>query len=608
MSALRGNPLDDEFLRVRLVLVGMLALLVFLGGWLWHLQVHRGASFEQDQLKQSVRRVRIPGVRGRMFDARENCVADNRASYNIVLYLEELRKPGKWDRTIDHVLGQLEELGRRLGTPSELDRDKLRAHIRRSLPLPLVAWRDVDEAVLARFAEQAGQIPGVDIQVDNVRLYPFGPRACHVLGYVGRADIEQDETEPYHYYLPEMTGRSGLEKSLDEILRGEAGGRLLRVDATGFRRYDSGQREPRSGEDVQLTLDMRVQALAEDALGEVPGSVVVIDPRNGDVLAMASRPGFDPNGFVPRISAEQWKRFNEDPEFPLVNRCVAGGYAPGSTFKPVTALAGLEHETAHAGDVHSCPGYFQLGRATFRCWYHSGHGALTMRQAVERSCNVYFFHVGLQTGVERLAAEARAFGLGRKTGIELDYELAGNVPDDAWKRRTQHDAWRDGDTCNMAIGQGALVVTPLQMASLTATLANGGKVYRPRLVRGVRALGERAFTAKEPELVREMAWRPEDIALVRNGMRDVVNGTWGTARKVALPNVVIAGKTGTAEFGRKDEKKRHAWMIAFAPFEAPRYAIAMLVDEGISGGETAAPRMLKLLSGLFSAPAQEGQG
>jgi len=231
-----------------------------------------------------------------------------------------------------------------------------------------------------------------------------------------------------------------------------------------------------------------------------------------------------------------------------------------------------------------------------------------MRQAVERSCNVYFFHVGLQTGVDRLAEEARAFGLGRKTGIELDYELAGNVPDDAWKRRTQQDAWRDGDTCNMAIGQGALVVTPLQMASLTATLANGGKVYRPRLVRGVRALGERAFIAKEPELVREMTWRPEDIALVRNGMRDVVNGAWGTARKVALPNVVIAGKTGTAEFGRKDEKKRHAWMIAFAPFEAPRYAIAMLVDEGVSGGETAAPRMLKLLSGLFSAPAQEGQG
>lgn len=606
--SLRGSPLDDDFLRVKLVLVGMLAALFFLGGWLWHIQVHRGADYQKDQLKQSVRRVRIPGVRGRLFDRRDQCVADNRASYNIVVYLEELRKPGKWDRTIDHVLKQLDDLGQVLGEPSELDRDKLRAHIRRSLPLPLIAWRDVSESVLARFAEQANRAPGVEIQVDHVRLYPFTNQACHVLGYVGRADIEQDEAEPYHYYLPEMTGRSGLEKSLDELLRGEAGGQLLRVDATGFKRNEFGQREPKRGTDVQLTLDMRIQGLAVDALGVAPGSVVVIDPRNGDVLAMASTPGFDPNQFVPRISAAHWKALNEDELFPLVNRAVAGGYAPGSTFKPVTALAGLSAETAHAGDVHSCPGYFQLGRAVFRCWNHSGHGALAMQQALERSCNVYFFHVGLQVGVERLAAQSRAFGLGRKTGIELDYELAGNVPDTAWKRRTQHDGWRDGDTCNMSIGQGALVVTPLQMASLTATLANGGSVYRPRLVRGLRAPGEPAFAEQPPELVHRMDWRPADIALVRQGMRDVVHGAWGTAKKVAVPGVFMAGKTGTAEFGRKDERKRHAWMIAFAPFEQPRYAVAVLVDEGVSGGETAAPIMRKIISGLFDPTQQEGRG
>lgn len=608
MSALRGQPFDDEFLRVRVVFVGMFLALLFLGGWLWHIQVHRGPSFEQDQLKQSVRRVRIPGVRGRLFDRKENCVADNRASYNIVLYLEELRKPGKWDRTVDHVLTQLDALGQKLGAPSELDRDKLRNHIRRSLPLPLVAWRDVSEEVLARFAEQAGQQPGVDIQVDNVRLYPFGPRAGHVLGYVGRAEIEQDEAEPFHYYLPEMTGRSGVEKKLDDVLRGDAGGRLLRVDATGFRRYDSGLREPRSGQDVQLTLDMRVQALAEDALGEVAGSVVVLDPRNGDVLALASKPGFDPNQFVPRISTEQWRALNEDPLRPLVNRAVAGGYPPGSTFKPITALAGLEHGTCHASDTHTCPGYYQLGSATFRCWYHSGHGALHLRQAVERSCNVYFFHMGLEMGVDRLVEEARALGLGSKTGVELDFETAGLVPDPAWKRRVHRDGWRDGDTCNMSIGQGALLATPLQMASVTATLANGGKVFRPRLVRAVRAPGEPHFTEREPELLREMKWRPEDVEVVRAGMRDVVNGSWGTARKVALPGVIIAGKTGTAEFGRKDERKRHAWMIAFAPYDQPRYAVALLVDEGISGGETAAPRMRQLLSGLFAPTPQGGQG
>jgi penicillin-binding protein 2 len=606
--SLRGHLLDDEFLRVRLVLAGMLLALFFLGGWLWIIQVHRGASFERDQIKQSVRRVRIPGVRGRLFDRKGDCVADNRASYNIVIYLEELRKPGKWDRTIDHVLAELDTLGRVLGAPSELDREKLRSHIRRSLPLPLVAWRDVNPEVLARFAEQADHTPGVDILVDNVRLYPFGSRACHVLGYVGRADIEQDETEPYHYYLPEMTGRSGLEKSLDVRLRGEAGGRLLRVDATGFRRYDSGQREPSPGAYAQLALDMNIQALAEDALGTNTGSVVVLDPRNGDVLAMASKPGFDPNDFVPNISTALWKLLNDDERHPLINRAVAGGYAPGSTFKPVTVLAGLDSGLTHPGDVYTCPGYFQLGRSTFRCWNHNGHGDLTLRQSLERSCNVYLFHVGLQVGVDRIAAEARALGLGRKTGIELDYEIAGNVPDPAWKKKTQHDAWRDGDTCNMSIGQGALVVTPLQMANLTATLANGGKVFRPRLVRGWRNAGDPVFVEEAPEVVQVLGWKPEDIALARNGMRDVVNSAWGTARKVALPNVVIAGKTGTAEFGRKDERKRHAWMIAFAPFDQPRYAVALLVDEGISGGETVAPLMHKLMLGLFPQVPQEGQG
>lgn len=603
-----SHILDDEFLRVRILLVAIIAALLFLGGWLWNIQIHRGASYEQDQVRQSVRRVRLPGVRGRMFDSKGNCVADNKASYNIVIYLEELRKSGKWDRTIEHVMSQLDELGRVLGQPTELDRDKLRAHIRRSLPLPLVAWRNVSETMLARFAEQAGRVPGVDIQVDNVRLYPFGPRACHALGYVGRADIEQDEEEPYHYYLPEMTGKSGLEKSLDEPLRGEAGGRLLRVDVTGFRRYDSGQREPKAGMDVQLTLDMNVQALAEDALANTVGSVVVIDPRNGDVLALVSKPGFDPNTFVPAIPRELWQTLTDDERNPLMNRAVAGGYPPGSTFKPLTILAGLESGTAHPEDVHTCPGYFQLGSATFRCWNHNGHGAITMVQAIERSCNVYMFNVGLGCGVDRIVDQARRVGLGQKTGIELDYEIAGNVPDPAWKRRAQRDGWRDGDTCNLSIGQGALVVSPLQMANMTATLANGGKVYRPRLVRGWRKPGEYAFTEIPPDMVRQTGWDAKQIGLVRAGMRDVVNGAWGTARRVALKNVVYAGKTGTAEFGRKDERKRHAWMIAFAPYDQPRYAVAMLVDEGVSGGETAAPLMFKLMSGLFPVEKQEGQG
>lgn len=603
----RGNPWDDEFLRVRLLMGLMLLMLVFLGGWLWHIQVTRGPRFEEDQNRQSMRRVRLPGIRGRLYDREGRVVADNRPSYVISIYLEELRQPGPWDRTIDRVEKLLSDVQAIIGVPPTLTRQDIRNHIRRRLPLPLIAWRDVDEKAIARFAEQAGQMPGVDVQVESTRFYPYETLAGQTIGYVGRADIEQDGDEPYHFYLPEVTGRSGLEKSLDEYLRGEAGGRLLRVDVTGYRRYDFKQREPQPGQDVMLTLDMRAQALAEKVLGTDAGAVVVLDPRNGDVLALASNPGFNPNEFIPGISAARWKELRDDPRTPLLNRAVAGGYAPGSTFKPVTAMAGLESGRCSANDVYNCPGYFQLGKATFRCWYHSGHGNLTLRRAIEQSCNVYFFHMGLAMGEDRIYEMATRMGLGAKTGIDLDFEIAGLVPNDAWKRREMRDGWRDGDTCNVSIGQGALVITPLQMAQVTSVIANGGHLYRPRLVRGVRDFGDGKFELQPPEPPREMNWNPANIELVRLGMRDVVNGERGSARRIALPGVTIAGKTGTAEFGRKEDRKRHAWMIAFAPFEAPRYAVALLVDEGISGGETAAPRVRELLQGLL-APAAEGRG
>jgi penicillin-binding protein 2 len=604
----RDNPWNDEFLRLRLMFVVILALFLGLAARLWQIQIYRGPSYEQDQLRQSVRRVRLPAPRGRLYDRAGRLVADNRPSYTLSLFLEELRQPGPWDRTIDRVESLLRELEAMLGVPTHLTRADIRNHIRRRLPLPLPAWRDMDERTLARFAEKAGRIPGVDVQAESMRVYPFGMLAAHAIGYVGRAEIETDVEEPFHYYLPDIVGRSGLEKTLNTYLRGEAGGRLLRVDVTGYRRYDYMQREPRPGQDVMLTLDMRVQELAEAALGDEPGAVAVLDPRSGDVLALASRPAFDPNEFVPAISSARWRELTESPSAPLINRAVAGGYAPGSTFKLITALAALESGRCRADDVHMCTGAFQLGGATFRCWYFPGHGAITLRRAIEQSCNVYFFYIGLAAGMPRLHEMALRMGLGARLGIELDDELPGLVPNDEWKRRTHRDAWRDGDTCNVAIGQGALVVTPLQMANVAALIANGGRLYRPRLVRGIRAPGADSFALIPPALVREMNWDPAHLEAVRQGMRDVVHGERGTARRVAIAGYTIAGKTGTAEFGRKEERKRHAWMIAYAPYEAPRYAIAIVIDEGLSGGETSAPRMRELLKGLLEPEEQGGRG
>lgn len=600
--------LSEEQLRLRLLFGIMLIAFGVLLAALWRMQVAHGTMYQRDLVRQSVRRVRLPGMRGRIFDRAGRCLADNRPSYCVAIYLEELRRPGKWDRTIDRVDALIDRLAGVLELPRQVEREDIRTHIRKRLPLPFTAWRDVDEIAIARLAENVSGEPGVDIVVEAVREYPYDVSACHLLGYVGRAEQKQAEDEPYHYYLPEMGGKAGLEKTFDGVLRGEPGGRLVRVDVSGFRHDDLAEREPHNGMNLKLTLDLGVQEAVEKALQGRPGAAVVVDPRNGDVLAMASVPGFDLNDFTPAISSERWKTLMEDAAHPLVNRTVAGAYAPGSTFKPVVALAAVENDKGTPQTSFSCPGYFTLGSARFNCWYHRGHGLLDMEQALEHSCNVYFFRLGLQCGPEPISHMATALGFGRKTELAVDYEVAGLVPNDAWKRRTQNDGWRDGDTCNMSIGQGALLVTPVQMAMYTAAIANSGRLYRPRVVNEILdddGAVVRSFPAK---VVNEMNWTPRAIRTVRAGMRDVVMAPRGTGRLAAVPGVDMAGKTGTAEVGRKEEGRKLGWMIAFAPFDDPRYAVVVMVEDAVSGGVTAAPVMKAIMSHLFDAGAGEGSG
>ena len=600
---------DVEVVRLRLLFAIMLVAFLGVASALWRIQVAHGKSYQKDLMKQSVRRVRLPGVRGCIFDRNGVRLADNRPSYCIAVYLEELRQAGVWKRTIAKIEKQVDELADTLGIEKQISQDDIKAHIKRRLPLPLLAWRDVEESVVARFAEKVKVQPGVDVYVEPARIYPQGNLACHILGYVGRADPPKDEEEPFHYYLPEMTGKSGIEKKYDGILRGEAGGRLMRVDVSGFRHDDLAVKEPRSGRDVFLALDVKVQRLAEEALREQRGAVAVVDPSNGDVLALASSPGFDPNEFMPAISTERWKELVDDEQKPMLNRAVAGAYAPGSTFKPVVLLAALENGSIDSRTLFTCPGHFMLGRARFNCWYGAGHGTLNPQESLQHSCNVYLFRAGLACGHEAIYHMALAMGLGRKTDISLDYELAGLVPDDAWKRRAYGDGWRDGDTCNLSIGQGALSVTPLQMAILAATIANGGHVYRPRLVMALREPGEEQLRPIPAQVVNEMNWSRATTDLVRGGMRDVVMTREGTGKLAAVPGVTMAGKTGTAEYGRKEEGKKLAWMIAFAPFDHPRYAVAIMIEDAVSGGSSAAPKVQKLMRGLFQDDqATEGEG
>jgi penicillin-binding protein 2 len=378
---------------------------------------------------------------------------------------------------------------------------------------------------------------------------------------------------------------------MNPFLSGQPGGRLIRVDASGFKHEQIGERSPEPGRDVALTLDARIQALAEKALEGREGAVVALDPANGDVLAMASSPAFDPNDFGPGLTAAQWERLARDRSQPLVNRAIAEVYPPGSTFKVVVCFAGLCSDRASAGTSFDCPGYFQLGGTRFQCWRKSGHGTLDMRTAIEQSCNAYFCQLGLRTGPDKLRAMADAAGFGRKTGIELPGEVPGILPGAAWKMRVHRDAWRPGDTCNISIGQGYLAVTPLQMAVLVSAVANGGYVYRPRLMK--------ASDDAKGELLSTVPWTAGALGLVRQGMHDVIQSDTGTGKRARVDGVEMGGKTGTAEYGPRGERRTHAWMLAFAPFERPRVALAIVIEDGLSGGMTAAPRVRQIVGGIF---------
>ena len=602
-----------------LILCSVLALVV-LGLILWRMQVRNVSQYLHRVDRQSVRRVRLPAPRGRIFDRRGVCLADNRPSYCIAFYVEEMRKPGRWDNTIDEVERVADRMSSLLGLRREITREDIRRHIQRRLPMALLAWSEISPEALARFKESDETFPGVDVYVEPIRVYPQGGLAAHVLGYVGRAEPERDGEEPYHFYLPEMEGKSGIERFLNTDLAGAAGGRLIRVDASGFKYGEIAERPSFRGRDVTLSIDIRIQRLAEAAILEQRGAVVVIDPRNGDLLAMASSPSFDPNLFSPRLIGSDFRRLRDDPGRPFFNRAIAGVYAPGSIFKPVVAIAALENRRATGATIYECPGFFDLGSTRFHCWSRIGHGAIGMRKAIEQSCNAYFCHLGVDIGYERIYHMGEALGLGRPTGVELYGEESGLLPDQVWKRRVMRDSWRPGDTCNLSIGQGFLSVTPIQMAAYCAALANGGRLYRPRLVleRGVvRDLpgrpisrGDRSWAVPRlpGELSNALGWSSTTLDTVRGGMHDVVEAETGTGKRAHIDGVVMGGKTGTAEFGPRGQRTKFGWMLLFAPFDQPRYAVAMVLEDAVSGGITIAPRIRELMQNILETERNPSPG
>ena len=564
--------------------------LLHLGARLYEIQVESAADYGYASARQSVRRVRTAGARGRIFDRRGTVLADNRRVLSIVCSPAAFQQR-TWEGTSARMREAVDGLAAVIGRPSALTDAMIRRHVDRLLPLPLKAWGNVGTEELARFCEHERDFPGFSIREEDERVYPGGGLAAHLIGWVGAAVASAESGDERFYFIsPELHGKGGIEYQYDSFLSGVPGERKVLVDARGFAIREWTVVGERKGPDLRLTLDAGLQREVERQLRDCRGACVVLDPRTGEVLALASAPAYDPNT-VRR--EEVYEALRGDSGQPLVNRAAGGAYAPGSTFKPVTALAGLSLGYPATAE-YDCTGVFELGAAQLRCARRWGHGAMDLRHALMASCNPFFCNLALEVGTNALFAAARAFGLGARTGIDLPVDEDGVVPDEAWKLANWHEKWYPGDLIQMSIGQGMLLVSPLQMALVAGAIGTGYRVT-PHLKAGLA-----------PER-RPLPFAQKDLEVVREGMRMVVagdgetrGGGWRAGENLSVP---VAGKTGTAEVGRGPTRRKNTWFIAFAPSANPTVAVALVIENGESGGGTAAPRVNAILRHVFGPEA-----
>ena len=586
-----------------LVIISFLVILIRV----WYLQILKGEDFMGQSEQNRSRKISLPDYRGDIKDRRGKTLVNIRPSFSLYVTPEDA---GDFSKS----LGFLSEL-------MEINKGKLWNDIRQSPSFKnVLIKRDINRKEIAYIEENKMLLPGIHIKVEPLRSYVHKDFASHILGYVGEVSKGELMASKFgRYEQGDMIGKNGLEKIYESNLKGKKGFKEIEVDASGRELKTLRKLSPKAGNSLVLTLDSRVQNRLEKLMDEVSGkspvegSVVVMKVQSGEIIAMVSKPSFDPNFFATGVSRKKWNSLVRDEKNPLQNRAVNGQYPPASTYKLVTAYAALSEKVVEPESTIFCPGYFRLGKRNYRCWKKKGHGNMNLHDALVQSCDVYFYTLGHRLGIDNLAKYANRLGLGELTGIELQGEKPGLVPSRQWKKRFKNEPWFPGETISASIGQGYNLVTPLQSVRMISTIANGGILIRPYLVKKIEDSDGKLIQEFFPVVNRNIGIDPEVLKHLKEGLRGVVHEAHGTGHRARLKNVTVSGKTGTAQVvGMKasdeidpEEEipysfRDHAWFVAFAPYEKPEVAVSVIIEHGGHGGTTAAPIARKILETYFT--------
>lgn len=542
----------------------ILSFVFILAGGLFYTQVVRGPEFVQMSERNSIRLIPLEAPRGRVLDAKGRLLADNRASFDVVAIPEDV-KPATFVK-LAPLLGL---------TPLEV-RKRL-AEKREYFFAPAVIEEDVTQELAYRIEEHRPELPGVSIRVSGIRYYPYGKVGAHLIGYIGKINAsEYEKAERGRYGMNSVVGRAGLERSRDEELRGWRGGKTIQVNAAGRLVKVISERDPEPGKDLHLTIDLEFQKKIMAMIEGKNAIVAVMDLESDGILALASTPSYDPNIFVSPSRNEERAAILKSDHSPLMDRSMNSAYPPGSIFKLITGLAGLETGEIKPGSRFYCGGQFFSNSKSrpMKCWWHTGHGSINLYESLERSCNVFFYNVARKVGPEQIAYHARLFGLGAPSQIETGSVNAGLIPDPEWKMKKMHEKWYEGETLNMGIGQGYVQTNPIQILRMTAMIAKDGEISEPHLLKR-----EKDPSARKPHL----PIKREHLAAIRKGMFQVVQSPYGTGQLADVEFAQLSAKTGTAQ---DPPNQPHSWMTGFIPSNKPKLALVVFVENGGSGGIT----------------------